>query len=426
MSIFIGPMRKHIFGNKEQTKHSELLIVDPDEVSIPLMHANAEIQILVKPGDKVKIGDMIAKRDDRLYVPIFSSVSGTVKAIEKRQATNLKPTDYCIIENDHQDERIDGFYLKEDSSKDEIVEYMKTIGLLGQGGAGFPSYIKYSTDKCESLIVNAVECEPYINSDDRNITDNLEYLKQGVKFAIKASNCKKCFICLKKYKKELINKLKDLFNDIELVTVLAVPDVYPMGWERTLVYEVLKKRYEKLPIEAGAIVSNVTSLIELARSAKEGLPIYKKYVTVAGDAVKDPHVVLCRVGTSFKQLIEICGGYTSDSIKLLAGGPMMGASVTKDEVAVTSISNCVLVLKYKVEKELSCLRCGTCVLHCPSGLQPVNIVSSFKAKDFEALAKLKAIDCVECGMCSYVCPSKIEVTEGVRRAKRAIMQRSSK
>lgn len=420
MSFFIGPMRKHLDGHKDLTAHNEILELVSDVVSIPLTHGNAVVTPTVKEGDKVKIGDVIGKRDDHFYVPIFSSVSGTVKAIEKKQSANLKPADYVVIENDHKDTKAKEVLLPANASRDQIVDYMKEIGLLGQGGAGFPAYIKYSTDKCETLIVNTVECEPYITSDARTIDENHIYIKEGVELAIKASNCKKAYVCLKAYKKDMIEELKTIFKDNDKVVVKPVPDVYPMGWERTLVYEVLKKRYDKLPIEVGAIVSNVTTLIELARSAKHGSPIYEKIVTVTGNAVASPHNVKCRVGTSFKELIDLCGGYTADKVVLIAGGPMMGTSLTKDEVCTSSISNCVLVNKYEEIEAIKCLRCGTCVEHCPSGLQPVNLVSAYKAKDKERLNKLKVMDCVECGMCSYVCPSKIDVTENIRRAKKLV------
>ena len=420
MSLLIGTMAKRIEGHKDLTAHNEILTVDPDVVSIPLFHGGVAITPLVKEGDKVKVGDLLGVREDRFYVPIFSSVSGTVKAIEKKQTSSLKPADHVVIENDHKETKGEKKTLKADASKEEIVNYMKEIGLLGQGGAGFPAYFKYSTDKCETLIVNAVECEPYITADARNIETNLEYFKQGIKFAIKASNCSKIYVALKEYKKELIGTLKETLKDIPNLEVVACRDVYPMGWERTLIREVLKKDYDRLPIEVGAIVSNASTLIELAKSASEGYPIYKKIVTVAGDAVEKDANVICPVGTSFGDLIKACGGYEEENVVLLAGGPMMGSSITKDEVAVTSISNAVTVLKYVEYKPINCLRCGTCAESCPSGLQPVNIVTAYKAKDKDRLVKLQVNDCVECGMCSYVCPSKIEVTENVRRAKKLV------
>ena len=331
MSFFIGPMRQHLDGHKDLTAHNEIKTYVADTVSIPLVQGAAPISCLVKEGDKVKIGDKIAM-NDRFGVPIFASVSGTVTGIVKKMAANLKPADHVVIENDHKDTKAEPKYLAEDASKEEIINYMKEMGLLGQGGAGFPSFIKFNTDKCESLIINAVECEPYITADARNMEENMEYLRTGVVLGMKASGAKKGYLCIKEYKKEVISKCIELLKDVKDVEVKPVPDVYPMGWERTLVYEVTKKRYEKLPIEVNCVVSNVTSLIEIAKSSKLGTPIYEKFVTVSGNAVKEPHNVKCRVGTSFKELIDVCGGYVEgvDKISLIAGGPMMGSSIVKD------------------------------------------------------------------------------------------------
>lgn len=426
MSFFIGPMRQHVDGQKELTAHNEILTVDSDTVAIRLSIGPTKLTPLVKEGDKVKIGDKVAERNDHFYVPVYSSVSGTVKGIVKKMGADLKPTDHIVIENDHQDTKAEGKFLKADATKENIINFMKEMGLCGQGGAGFPSYVKFNTDKCETLIVNAVECEPFITADARNMEDNMDYVKQGIKFAMTASGAKKGVVCIKEYKKEMIGKLQDLLKDVENVEVKPVPDVYPMGWERTVLFEVTGKRYNKLPIEVGCIVSNVTTLIELAKSAETGLPIYNKYITVSGDAVKNPHNVIARVGTSFKDILDACGGVEDTKVVLLAGGPMMGSSVMKDEVVICAYSNAVTCLKYVEPFTVKCLRCGTCIDHCPSGLQPVNIAQANKTNNFEALEKLKAVDCVECGMCTYVCPSKIEVTENVRRAKKAMMARMKK
>lgn len=420
MSFLIGPMGKHINGHKDLTEFEDILTVDPDVVSIPLIHGGVVITPLVKEGDTVKVGDVIGLRNDDLYVPIFSSVSGTVKAIEKKQSSILKPVDHVVIENDHKETKGKAKLLSEDASKEEIVDYIKEIGLIGKGGAGFPTYRKYQVDDIDTLIVNAVECEPYITSDARYVADNMELLKQGIKFAVKASKADKVYIALKNYHRELIGKLKALFNDLPYVEVVGVKDVYPMGWERKLVREIEHKDYDKYPIEIGTIVSNASTLINLAKSAKEGYPVNKSLVTVCGNAIEKPRNVLCPIGTSFHDLILACGGYIEDSVVLLEGGPMMGRSVTKDEVSTSFSTNAIYVDKYKEIKTIKCLRCGTCSEYCPNGLQPVNIVTAYKAKDKDRLNKLKVLECVECGLCSYVCPSKVDVTENVRRAKRLV------
>ena len=420
MSFLIGPMKKHIDGHKELTAHNEIVkLADQAKVYIPLLMGNAKIEVCVKEGDLVKIGDVVALRNDHFYVPIYASVSGKVLGIEKRMGSNLRPTDHIVIENDNQYIVADNLStLDENADAKTIVEFIKEKGLVGCGGAGFPTYVKYLTDKCETLIINAVECEPYITADARMMEEHQDYFKTGVKAMFKASNAKKCLIGIKESKKALIPILVELFKEETDIVVSPVEDVYPMGWERTLLYSLLKKRYDRLPIEVGCIVSNATTAIMLGQAMKTGLPIVEKMVTVSGDAVKEPHNVLVRVGTPFSELVKACGGYTKEAVSLIAGGPMMGTAVTKEEVCVGLATNAVTVLEYKEPLAVNCLRCGKCVDHCPSSLQPVNINNALKANDFDRLAKLKPMDCIECGMCTYICPSKIEVTEGVRRAKR--------
>ena len=426
MAFLIGPMQHHIDGHKDKTEKNNILHVNPDEVSISLTIGAHTAAPLVKIGDHVKIGQLIAKRDDRFYVPVFSSVSGEVIAIEKRMSARILPAEHIIIKNDFKDEKVDFPSISFDANKEEVINYMKEIGLLGQGGAGFPSYIKYQTDKCENLIINAVECEPYITADLINIENNYEDFKDGVKLLFKTSGAKKCYIGIKKTHPETVNKLIELFSGEENIEVKALKDVYPMGWERTLTFAVLNKRYDKLPIEAGAIVSNATTAITLAKTIKTKTYLYERLVTVSGENIKEPHNVMCRIGTQIADLISACGGIVKDPSIVLMGGVMMGTSVTKQEVSITPINNAVLAFEYKTIDSYSCLRCGRCVEHCPSSLEPVSIMEAYKYTDVDRLGVLHVLDCVECGMCTYICPSKIEVTENIRRAKKLFAARSKK
>lgn len=426
MTFLIGPMQHHIAGHKDITEHKDILHVDSDEIAISLTIGSHTAIPLVKVGDYVKIGQLIAKRDDKFYVPVFSSVSGEVVAIEKRMSARLTPCEHIVIKNDYKDEKVNFPKISLDASKEEMINYMKETGLLGQGGAGFPSYLKYSTDKCETLIINAVECEPYITADICNIENNLEDFKNGVKVLFRTSNAKKCYIGIKQTHAEVIDKLTELFNGEDNIEVKALKDVYPMGWERTLTYSILNKRYDKLPIEVGAIVSNATTAITLAKSIRTETYVYDRYVTVSGTNIREPHNVLCRIGTPIKELFNACGGIMNSPAILIMGGPMMGTPVTKDEVTITPINNATLVFEYKEQDSWSCLRCGRCVEHCPSSLEPVSISEAYQYTDVDRLAALHVMDCVECGMCTYICPSKIEVTENIRRAKKLFALRNKK
>ena len=251
--------------------------------------------------------------------------------------------------------------------------------------------------------------------------DNLEDLVAGVEAMLKMCGAEKAKVAIKETKKDFIPVLKEAFASIENAEVVAVPDVYPMGWERTLVYEVTKQRYDKLPSEIGCIVNNAATAISFAQCLRTGMPIVEKIVTVSGDGVKEPCNVVVPVGVQACDLINACGGYTADDILLIAGGPMMGKTITNDKFVIGPYNGALTVLKHVPVKAIACLRCGKCSDHCPAGLQPVRINAAEKAKDSDALKKLSVMDCVECGMCTYICPSKIDVTEGVRRAKRIMM-----
>ena len=202
--------------------------------------------------------------------------------------------------------------------------------------------------------------------------------------------------------------------------VRPVPDVYPMGWERVLVREILHKEYGMLPAEAGAIVDNATTAIAMARAFRLGEPIVRKTITVSGDGVKNPMNVSVPVGMPVNEIIEACGGYTCDSVRLIAGGPMMGKTILNDQFVIDRAMNALTIFKHVEDDAIECLRCGRCSDHCPSGLQPVRIAAAVKANDVDEMIKRGASSCIECGLCTYVCPSHINVTENVRKAKRVI------
>lgn len=431
MSLLTGPMRKHVNGHKELTSHTELVKVEAGSlVYIPLINGNSTaVEVLVKEGDKVKVGTMVAKRNDHFTVPYFSSVSGTVKGTQKMMHAAMRPVDHLVIENDgrYEEEQPFGTLNYETATAEELVTFMMNAGIIGCGGAGFPSYVKYKGCKgVKQLIINAVECEPYITADYKNSAANMQYLVTGVKAMLKMSGAEEALIAIKTTKKDFIPTVAEAFRDCDKIKVEEVPDVYPMGWERTLVYEITKQRYEKLPGEVGVIVNNATTAISFGLALTEGKPIVEKVVTVSGDGVNTPTNVVVPIGVKAADVIARCGGYSCEDVLLIAGGPMMGKTMTTDQIVITPYSNALTVLKNKPVNAIACLRCGRCSDHCPAGLQPVRINQAEKAKNFEMMTKLAVMDCIECGMCTYICPSKIDVTEGVRRAKRYMALRTKK
>lgn len=426
MSLFRGAMRQHIQGHKELTEHVDILNVKANEcVYIPMVQGpSTKLDILVNEGDQVFVGTKLAVCNERNVVPIFSSVSGVVKGFEKRMHSSLKPVNHMVIENDKEYKKVQSFEPMDyqSASREELIDFMMNAGIIGLGGAGFPAYIKYKFAKdVEKLIINAVECEPFITADYKMIQLHKEEFVTGVLAMKKMAMAKEAVIAIKKSHPDLIAFCQEAVNGLENVNVVAVPDVYPMGWERVLVRELVHKEYVKLPGEVGCVVNNATTAIAFGNALLHGEAIVTKTLTVSGNAVKNPQNVTVPVGMPVNEVIEACGGYTSDQVKLIAGGPMMGKTIVNDKFVIDRSMNAITILDNKPYDSVACLRCGKCSDHCPAGLQPVKIAQAVKTKDKAAMEKLGALDCIECGLCTYICPSRLNVTENVRMAKRQLM-----
>lgn len=431
MSLFKGPMRLHLNGHKDLTQNKPVLTtIDPDVVWIPLVNGTAPCSPCVQVGDEVKVGTKIAERNDNFYLPLFSSVSGTVTGIVKFMYCGLKQVDHIQIQNDHKYTKQQPFAPLDYTSADwqTLLDFVKNAGIHGLGGAGFPTYVKYlKPENVDLLIINAVECEPYLTADYKNIELHMDLLKTGVLALFKLSKAKKVCIAIKEDKKEQIAQLKEAFASTP-VEITLVPNVYPMGWERTLVHQITGKRYNRLPMEVGVILNNASTAIALGDALENGMPITKKIITVSGDAVKEPVNVEVPVGTKVHEIIDACGGYQQgvEDVFLVVGGPMMGKAIPNDQWTIMGQNNGVTVMKNPKDEEEPCLRCGRCTETCPAGLQPVRIAGEHKVVNYDTLMKLNVMDCIECGLCTYVCPSKIEVTENVRRAKTFVAARLAK
>ena len=431
MSLFIGAMRKHVDGKKELTNHSELVVIQAEKrVYLPLINmGSTSVEVLVKENDKVFVGTKVACRNDNFMVPFFSSVSGKVIGTEKRVHSSGKDVDHLIIENDGK--YTQKFDIKpldwEKATNEELVDFMMNSGMVGCGGAGFPTYIKYKFAKdIHTLIINGVECEPYITADYREMDTQPSELLLGVKAMKKMCGANVAYIAIKKSKKELIAKISELVSGVEGIEVKMVPDVYPMGWERTLVYEIAKKRYDKLPSEIGIIVNNATTAICFAKALTSGQPIISKVVTFSGNALVKNANVEVPIGVPVSEVISKLGGYGKEEGYVIAGGPMMGTAIKSDEFVIHAYANAVTVLETKPQDEMACLRCGRCSDYCPAGIQPVRIKQAHEIKDVEMVKNLGTDLCIECGMCSMVCPSHIAITESIRKAKRALMLANQK
>ena len=392
MSLFLGSMRQHIPGRKELTEKSQVLSLMPKEnVYIPLIHGRStadDFEVFVSEGDEVKVGTKLAQTKGGLFVPIYSSVSGVYRGTAKRMHNSMRPQVHMVIEPDGKQETIQAFEPKDYTSltEQECVDFVKEAGIIGLGGAGFPTYVKYGKpDGVQCVLINAVECEPYITADYRNVMDDVDDLITGCLIMKKMAKVDTVYVCIKESHPDLIEKVKAACKDG--VQVRPVPDVYPMGWERVLVREILHKEYGMLPAEAGAIVDNATTAIAMARAFRLGEPIVRKTITVSGDGVKNPMHVSVPVGMPVNEIIEACGGYTCDSVRLIAGGPMMGKTILNDQFVIDRAMNALTILKHVEDDAIECLRCGRCSDHCPSGLQPVRIAAAVKANDVDEMIK---------------------------------------
>lgn len=435
MSLLLGPLQKHIPGRKSLTDHSDVKDLMPKEkVYIPLFAGPVTTYTLcVEEGSHVDIGTKLADTKAAFEVPLYSSVSGTFTGLVKRPHNSMKPQLHFEIVLDKEQTQVQAFEPMdwEKASQPEMVDFMKKTGIIGQGGAGFPTYVKYMNPKgITTLIINAVECEPYITADYKSIMDSVEDFIHGCRIMLKMSTGKECLIAIKESHPDLIDYVnreikKEGLSDVK---VAKVPDVYPMGGERTLVRTLLGKNFDRLPAEVGAIVNNANTAILTARAFEKGEAISKKFLTFSGEALNYPTNVRVPVGMEVGEIIEAIGGIDPKlpDCKVISGGPMMGKTMVNTQFTVDRAMNAITVLPNKEEEALTCMRCGRCTAHCPIGLQPVRIANAVKMNDTAEMEKRGAMACIECGMCTYVCPSKIQVTENVRKAKRTLAMKNRK
>ena len=372
--------------------------------------------IYLEQGDsKLLVGDYVYKyqtigHKERFNVPIISSVSGTVVDIKDG---------YIKIKNDLL-EKTEKEIINRDVSKikkEEFLDIIEKAGIIGMGGAGFPTHMKYKTDKnIELLIVNAVECEPYITADYSIMNEKCNELLEGINNIIRINKINNAILAIKKTNVEVIKKFKEIIDKYPTIELRIVRDIYPMGWERTLIKEVTKKEYDILPIELGIVVNNISTIFAINNALKHDIPLVERIITITGENVKNPGNVMVKIGTSVNEILKFMGGIHDDSV-LISGGPMMGVEINKTEYIKPQM-NCILVLpKPKEENIINCLRCGKCVSACPANLAPVLIK---ECSNKEELIKLQVNKCISCGLCSYICPSRIDLRNIVNEKKEVI------
>lgn len=389
----------------------------PDTVCISMsQHIGAPCKPLVKKGDYVKVGQPIGDTDAFVSAPIHSSVSGTVTSIEGVRSVMGGEDQAIVIETDKKQELWEGVKPPEVTNREEFVQAIKQSGLVGLGGAAFPTHIKYNPqnlDEVDTLIVNGAECEPFITSDHRLMLENPQEIIDGCLQVMKYLELKKGYIGIEENKPDAIQLLKKMLSEqnhpeIEIVTLRAR---YPQGAERVLVYEVTGKTMDAgvLPAQLGVILSNITTIAFVGQYFKTGRPLTSKRITVDGSAVAEPKNIIAPIGTRIADIIEFCGGYKAEPKKILMGGPMMGRAIFSDRVPLVKNNNAILAFagaQAIIPEETGCINCGRCHKACPFKLLPTAFATAYENKDAAKLNQLKIMQCMECGSCAYVCPAR--------------------
>lgn len=429
----------HPAGNKEITCKSKIQdSKGPDTLYVPLsQHIGAPAKPLVKKDDVVKKGQLIGESGGFVSANIHSPVSGKVKEIKKMSVVGGNLADCIVIENDREENissEIAPYGDYKNLSAERLLEIVKEIGLVGMGGATFPTHVKLNPPEgkvIETLIINGAECEPFLTADHRLMLEEGEDIINGTLAFMKILGVKKAFIAVEDNKKDAIENLKKLSANHSEIEVVDLKTKYPQGAEKQLIYVVTGKEVPSggLPADAGAIVDNVATVAQFAKSLRTGMPLIDRVCTITGGAVNEPKNLRIKIGTLYSDIIDECGGFKGEIAKIVSGGPMMGIAVADTKIPSNKGTSGLLCLSEKeayISPTKNCIRCGKCVEICPMSLEPVFIATYATKGNFDMSKHYYALDCIECGGCSFICPSKRPLVQMIRVAKRQIMAQSRK
>ncbi len=438
MPLFTFKGGIHPYDGKDLSKDKPIKNVEPGkELVFPLsQHIGAPAKALVEKGEHVLCGQCIAEAGGFVSAPVYSSVSGTVKCIEKRRTVTGDMADCIVIENDDSYEEALPLNDKpyEEMSRDEVIAAIQKAGIAGMGGAGFPTHVKLSPkdpDKIDTVIVNCAECEPYLTSDYRKMLEEPEKLIGGLQIEAGLFKNARGVLAVEDNKPDCIKLLRSMTKDMPNISVAALKTKYPQGSERQLIYAVTNRQINSsmLPADAGCIVNNVDTVIAVNEAVREGLPLIYRIVTVTGDAIKEPCNFRVRTGTKYKDLIEAAGGYKCKPEKIISGGPMMGFALFDLDVPVTKTSSALLCMstdEVRKWEPSACINCGRCVDVCPSRLVPSLLADHAAHFNEEEFLALYGMECVECGSCSYVCPAKRQLVQMIKTMRRTQLAKRRK
>ena len=423
----------HPYEGKELAKDQPIVEVLPKgDLVYPLsQHIGAPATPVVAVGDKVLKGQKIAEAGGFVSSPIYASASGTVKAIEPHRVAVGDMVNSIVIENDGAFEEVEYTPCEDVTalSKEEIVNKVKEAGVVGMGGAGFPTHVKLSPkepEKIEYVIANCAECEPYLTADYRRMLENPEELIGGMKIILQLFDHAKGVLGIEDNKPDCIEKLTELVKDEPRIEVCPLQTKYPQGGERQLIYAVTGRAINSkmLPADAGCIVDNVETIIAVYRAVKLGRPVTNRISTITGDAIANPGNFLYSIGTSYAELVEAAGGFKTQPEKILSGGPMMGFARVSLDIPTTKTSSSLLCLSKdevsKVEPS-ACINCGRCVEACPEQLIPSRLAKFSNNGLAEAFESWHGLECVECGSCSFVCPARRQLAQSIKTMKKQVL-----
>ena len=424
--------------HRKDTQNKPAMRMDaPASVVIPLsMHIGAPSAVTAKVGQEVKVGTKIAESGAYVSVPAYSSVSGKITKICDVPSHNGAPMTAVIIESD-------GLMTVDESvappvvdSRESFIEAVKQSGIVGLGGAGFPTHVKLSADpeKIEHVVINGAECEPYVTSDTYTMVNRADDMEYAIRALVEHIGVESIIIGVEANKKKAIPAMQELcrrLGDVCRASVKVLPSIYPQGGEKVLVYNTTGRVVGegKLPIDVGCVVLNCTTMATIGSYLKTGMPLVEKCVTVGGGAVKNACNVIAPIGTRIADIIEFCGGLTEEPAKIIYGGPMMGVTVPNMDMPVMKNTNAVLALTAKearMPKTTACIRCGACLNSCPFGLAPAAIAKAYENRDAEKLIELSVNSCMECGCCSFVCPANRPLVQTNKLSKAFLKEQAQK
>ena len=432
ISTFRGGI--HPDDGKALARNDALTVIEPSGTFVfPLsMHIGAPANPIVAKGDHVERGQMIAEAGGFVSSPIYSSISGTVKSIEPRAVATGGTVNAVIIEPDEEQGAMQTLEPMPDwknASREELIGRIKDAGIVGMGGAGFPTHVKLSPkepDKIEYIIANCAECEPYITADFRRMYDYTEEILEGMRIILSLFPGAKGIVAIEDNKPENIKDFKDTIGDDPVISVRALQTKYPQGAERQLIYVTTGRALnsDMLPADVGAIVDNCETLYAIEEAVVKGIPLTSRTMTISGDAIQTPGNYIVPIGLSQNKVIEAAGGWKTEPKKMISGGPMMGFAMATSEVPVTKTSSALLGFTRDIVSESPispCINCGRCVENCPSRILPSRLAKLADRGDMEGFQSLNGMECCECGCCSYVCPAKRQLKQSIASMRKIVL-----